>query len=97
MNPGTGRIRPDRRENRTKEELGDAHERVRTELRKETKNPSEKWVRVRVYGEEFNEALRKHVAESLARAGHLAVAPAVAPQYSAIVGRRCIVKPEHAK
>jgi ferredoxin len=56
-------------------------ESVKSELRKETRNPSEKWVRVRVYGEEFNEALRRQVAESLTKAGHPAVAPAIAPQY----------------
>jgi hypothetical protein len=56
-------------------------EAVKAELRKETTNPSEKWIRVRVYGEEFNEALRKYVAESLTKAGHPAVAPTLAPSF----------------
>jgi epoxyqueuosine reductase QueG len=56
-------------------------EAVKADLRKETRNPSEKWIRARVYGEEFNEALRKHVAETLTKAGHPAVAPTLSPTF----------------
>jgi epoxyqueuosine reductase QueG len=56
-------------------------ETVKAYLRKETKNPSEKWVRARIYGEEFNEDLRKHVAASLAKSGHPAVAPSLSPGF----------------
>jgi epoxyqueuosine reductase QueG len=56
-------------------------ETVKADLRKETKNPSEKWVRARIYGEEFNEDLRKHVAASLAKSGHPAVAPSLSPGF----------------
>lgn len=55
---------------------------VKADLRKETKNPAERWVRARMYGELFNEALRKYVAESLTKAGHLAVAPTLSPKYA---------------
>ena len=54
---------------------------VKADLRKETKNPAEQWVRARMYGEVFNEALRKYVAESLTKAGHLAVAPTLSPNF----------------
>ena len=54
---------------------------VKADLRKETKNPAERWVRARMYGELFNEALRKYVAESLTKAGHPAVAPTLSPNF----------------
>jgi epoxyqueuosine reductase len=54
---------------------------TKADLRKETKNPTERWVRARLYGEEFNEALRRHVAASLTEAGHPAVAPTLSPQF----------------
>jgi epoxyqueuosine reductase len=54
---------------------------VKADLRKETKNPAERWVRARMYGELFNEELRRYVAESLTNAGHLAVAPTLSPDY----------------
>jgi epoxyqueuosine reductase len=50
-------------------------EAIKADLRKQTTNPSEKWIRARIYGEEFNEELRKYVAASLTKAGHPAVAP----------------------
>ena len=65
-------------------------EATKADLRKETTNPSEKWVRARMYGEDFNEALRKHVAESLTKAGHLAVAPTLAPSFKTEKSERYI-------
>jgi len=56
-------------------------EAVKADLRKETKNPSEKWVRARIYGEEFNEDLRRYVAASLLKSGHPAVAPSLSPGF----------------
>lgn len=50
--------------------------------RKETRYPSERWARARIYGEEANRALRKHLVESLAEAGFPAVAPQLAPAWS---------------
>ena len=41
-----------------------ATEAVKADLRKQTKNPAEQWVRARIYGEVFNEELRKYVAET---------------------------------
>jgi hypothetical protein len=53
-------------------------EAIKAELRKQTTDPSEKWIRARIYGEEFNEELRKYVAATLTKAGHPAVAPTLA-------------------
>jgi epoxyqueuosine reductase len=63
-------------------------EQVKADLRKATKDPAERWVRARMYGELFNEALRKHVAESLTKAGHLAVAPTLASTYKMVQSER---------
>jgi ferredoxin len=41
----------------------------------ETEFPAERWARSRFYGEEFNCALRLHLAEKLTKAGYPAVAP----------------------
>ena len=43
--------------------------------------PSEAWARARIYGEEFNVKLRRHVVEVLAAAGIEAVAPFLLPQW----------------
>jgi epoxyqueuosine reductase len=56
-------------------------EAVKADLRKQTKDPSEKWIRARIYGEEFNEELRKHLAASLTKSGHAAVAPIFASSF----------------
>ena len=51
---------------------------VRNEQARQTKRPSERWIRVRYYGEEFNTALRRHMVETLAVQGVQAVAPMLA-------------------
>jgi len=56
-------------------------ESIKADLRKQTTNPSEKWIRARIYGEEFNEELRKYVAASLTKSGHPAVAPVLSSGY----------------
>ncbi|MFH1624195.1 MAG: epoxyqueuosine reductase [Pseudomonadota bacterium] len=50
--------------------------------RKEGFYPSERWARARIFGEEVNEKLRKHVVASLESEGCRAVAPALTPQFS---------------
>jgi hypothetical protein len=45
---------------------------VRKTNRKAKKYPSEEWARIKIYGEEFNAALRHHVARSLIKAAHAA-------------------------
>lgn len=58
-------------------------ESIKADLRKETRNPSEKWVRNRLYGEELNDAQRKYVSDVLTQSGHHAVAPTLSPGYQA--------------
>jgi epoxyqueuosine reductase len=63
-------------------------EAVRRSNRKARKYPSEEWARIRIYGEECNAALRRHVAERLTRAGHPAVAPMLAPNWTVVNSQR---------
>ena len=48
---------------------------TRCDQRKEQQFPSERWARSRFHGEEFNCALRLHLAEELTKAGYRSVAP----------------------
>ena len=50
--------------------------------------PSEEWARIRAYGEEFNAALRRHVADSLKQAGHAAIAPMLVPNWTIVKSQR---------
>jgi epoxyqueuosine reductase QueG len=59
-------------------------EKTKADLRKETVNPSERWVRARIFGEEVNMKLRKHVAATLQASG----IEAVAPMLSSLWGER---------
>jgi epoxyqueuosine reductase len=56
-------------------------ESIKADLRKQTSTPSEKWIRARLYGEDFNEELRKYVADTLAKNGHAAVAPILSKSF----------------
>lgn len=49
--------------------------RTRQTNRQEKLKPSRLWSNTRWYGEQFNDALRKHVVDMLTAAGHLACAP----------------------
>ena len=57
---------------------------AKTDMRKEWVFPSESWTRARIFGEEVNEKLRKHVVDSVLAAGAEAVAPVLFPEW----GRR---------
>ena len=46
------------------------------------KQPSRRWAHTRLWGERFNEALRRHVVETLAARGIASVAPMLAPFWS---------------
>jgi ferredoxin len=61
-----------------------AREFVRASLRKETVNPAEPWVRARMYGELFNEELRRYTAELLTKSGYPAVAPTLHKEFKAM-------------
>lgn len=62
--------------------------RVRKANRKVRKYPSPEWARIRVHGEEFNAELRKHVANTLEEAGHPAIAPMLAPNWTYLKSKR---------
>ncbi len=61
---------------------------VRMANRREKTYPAEKWARIRVYGEQFNMALRRHVVESLENEGHPAIAPMIAPNWTIVKSQR---------
>ncbi|MFQ6075451.1 MAG: epoxyqueuosine reductase [Candidatus Bathyarchaeia archaeon] len=54
-------------------------EATKSEHRKQTRFPTERWARARIYGEEVNNKLRKHVVDTLREAGYEAVAPVLSP------------------
>lgn len=53
--------------------------RTRKSNREEKARPSRLWAYTRWYGEQFNEALRKHIVEVLHDWGYLSTAPAIEP------------------
>ena len=55
---------------------------TKADNRKESFYPAERWARARIFGEEVNEKLRKHVVAALEGKGYQAVAPALTPQFS---------------
>jgi epoxyqueuosine reductase QueG len=61
---------------------------VRQANRKTKKYPSEEWARIRIYGEEFNAALRRHVAKSLTQVGHAAIAPMLVSNWTIVNSKR---------
>ena len=56
-------------------------EATKVEHRLRKKWPNERWARSRIYGEECNRALRRHVVEKLKEAGHKAVAPMITAEF----------------
>ncbi len=57
-------------------------EETKVDNRKETFYPSERWARARIFGEQVNDKLRKHVVSTLEARGYQAVAPILTPQFS---------------
>lgn len=57
-------------------------ERTRREQAAQTRYPSERWARTRAMGEDFNTALRRHVAATLEAAAIPAIAPLLSPLWS---------------
>jgi len=55
---------------------------TKSDNRKENFYPSERWARARIFGEEVNAKLRKHVVASLESKDYQAVAPSLTPQFS---------------
>ena len=63
-------------------------EMVRKANRRTRKYPSEEWARIRIYGEEFNVALRRYVVKSLEQVGHAAVAPMLTSNWTIVKSER---------
>jgi len=57
---------------------------VRESNRAEEALPSRDWAHTRHFGEQFNDALRRHVVSFLERDGHRAVAPLLSPQWRTV-------------
>ena len=57
-------------------------EATKADNRKEDFYPSERWARARIFGEEVNVKLRKHLVRSLKDKGYRSVAPLLIPQFS---------------
>ena len=54
---------------------------TKSDNRKETFYPSDRWARARIFGEEVNVKLRRHVIDTLNREGYMAVAPLLSPHW----------------
>ena len=61
---------------------------VRQANRRARRYPSEEWARIRIYGEEFNVALRRQVVTRLEEAGHAAIAPMLVPNWTVVKSER---------
>jgi len=57
-------------------------EETKTDNRKESTYPAERWARARIFGEQFHEKLRGHVATVLSDKGYPAVAPSLSPEWA---------------
>ena len=63
-------------------------EATKSDNRRESLHPSERWVRARIYGEESNKKLHEHVVDVLQRSGFQAVAPMFSPFYKTDTSER---------
>jgi len=63
-------------------------EKTKSDLRKEKLYPSESWARARIFGEEANVKLRKHVVDTLMASGIEAVSPMIFPRWETKVSER---------
>ncbi|UCD46018.1 MAG: epoxyqueuosine reductase [Candidatus Bathyarchaeota archaeon] len=61
---------------------------TKTEHRKQIRWPTDRWARARIYGEEVNAKLRKHVMESLKDAGYEAVSPQLSPLWKGSISEK---------
>ena len=56
-------------------------EAAKADNRKQTVYPAERWARARIFGEQVNDKLRKHLVVALRETGYEAVAPMLSPQW----------------
>ncbi len=55
---------------------------------RQTSHPTERWARGKLFGEKFNLALRRHVAETLTSAGFPALVPVISPFWRIAMSER---------
>jgi epoxyqueuosine reductase len=63
-------------------------EATKSDNRKETTYPSERWARARIFGEEVNVRLTKHVVATLQKGGIRAVAPSLSSSWKSMPSER---------
>ncbi len=63
-------------------------DKTKADLRKETLHPSESWARARIFGEEANVKLRRHVEAALRSSGIEGVAPMLSPFWEMKISER---------
>jgi len=65
-------------------------EATRRDNRAQKVYPSERWARARIFGEEVNDKLRRHVVGELGRKGHQALAPVLSPEFKRVESDRFV-------
>ena len=68
-----------------------SREMARASMRKETKYPSEAWIRTHVYGELFNQDLRRYTVDLLAKSGYPAVAPVLFKEFRMLESEKYVL------
>jgi hypothetical protein len=63
---------------------------TRRDNRKQGVYPAERWARSRIFGEQFNSRLRRHVADTLTAAGYVAVSPMLLPEWRSTDSERYV-------
>jgi epoxyqueuosine reductase len=63
---------------------------TRRDNRQEHVYPAERWARSRIFGEQFNNKLRQHVADALGAAGYAAVSPMRSPEWRSTDSERYV-------
>lgn len=63
-------------------------EQIKQDQRKQTKYPSESWVRARIFGEQFNDKLRCFVVDILSNRGYHALVPVLSPLWAIRTSKR---------
>ncbi|HUT18848.1 MAG TPA: epoxyqueuosine reductase [Anaerolineae bacterium] len=63
---------------------------TRRDNRRQRIYPAERWARSRIFGEAFNNELRKHVADTLRAAGYAAVSPMLLPEWRSTDSERYV-------
>jgi epoxyqueuosine reductase len=65
-------------------------EATKADNRAEDVYPAERWARSRIMGEEFNDLLKRRVAEALTEAGYPAIAPGISPAFQSVSSERFV-------